>query len=349
MTVTAQTWSEVIGQPDAVAQLRATAAAPVHAYMLLGPHGSGRWAAAKAFAAEVLSSGLDGEAADRAVRLALRGEHPDLVRVAPSGNEYRKEEVDFLITEASRTPVEGGRKVIVADRFHTANSTTIGRLLKTLEEPPESTIIVLLSEEVSDEQITIASRCMTVRFQAVPHAETVAWLASRGVDAARADTVALASGGDLTRAADLAEDDDVVARYNAWRGVPDRLDGTGAAAAIAVEEMRGLIDKAALPIEARHEAEREALAEREEQLGARGSGRKDLETAHKREIRRLRVDELRFGFATMAGVYRDRLRSEARPKDVGAIEAIREANEALVRNPNEALLLQALFVRLALE
>ena len=79
-------WGEVIGQADAVDQLRASVANPVHAYLFLGPHGSGRWSAAKAFAAEVLSAGLDPDAAERAARLALRGEHPDLIRIDPTGN-----------------------------------------------------------------------------------------------------------------------------------------------------------------------------------------------------------------------------------------------------------------------
>lgn len=346
MSVATDNWAEVIGQADAVDQLRASVVNPVHAYLFLGPHGSGRWAAARAFAAEVLSVGLDAEGAERAARLALRGEHPDLVRIDPTGNQYREEEVGQIITEASRTPIEGARKIIVADRFHTANATAIGRLLKTLEEPPASTIIVLLSEDVPDEQITIASRCVTVTFQAVPHADVVAWLGQQGVTGEMAETVALASGGDLRRAGDLAGDDQVARRHDAWRSAPERLDGSGAAVAVLVDELRAMIDEAQGPIDARHATELEDLAEREERLGTRGSGRRDLEAAQKREVRRLRMDELRFGMATLAGVYRDRLRANASQRDLAALDVLRDANEALIRNPNEALLLQAMFLRL---
>ena len=339
-------WALVVGQDEAVAQLQASATAPVHAYLLVGPHGSGRAVAARAFAAELLADGLDDEAARRARRLAMRGEHPDLVRVEPTGIQYRDEDVGRVITEASRTPVEGRRKVIVADRFHTANATAIGRLLKTLEEPPASVVIVLLAEEIPDEQVTIASRCVTIRFHAVPHGDVVAWLLERGVDPDRAETVALAAGGDLRRAGDLVSDEGVARRHAAWRGAPDRLDGTGAAVAVLVEELRALVDEAQAPIDGRHERELSELAEREEQLGTRGSGRKDLEAAQRREVRRLRVDELRFGLATLAGVYRDRLMADPRPADRRALDAIRDAAEALVRNPNEALLLQAMFLRL---
>ena len=347
VTVATDVWSEIVGQSDALAQLRSSSAQPVHAYMFLGPHGSGRWPAAKAFAALILGDDLAGEAAERATRLALRGEHPDLVKIDPAGNLYRDDEVQFLITEASRTPVEGTRKVIVADRFHTANTTVIGRLLKTLEEPPASTIIILLNEDLPDEQITIASRCVVIRFQAVAHADAVAWLIEQGVEADRAETVALASGGDMRRACDLCADEHVVERHEAWRSVPSRLDGSGASVAVAVEELRALIDDAQGPIDARHRVELEALGEREEQVGARGSGRRDLEASQKREVRRLRVDELKFGFATLAGFYRDSAVAAPRTAHLEALDALRDANDALRRNPNEALLMQALFLRLA--
>jgi DNA polymerase-3 subunit delta' len=339
-------FAEVVGQPRAVAQLRSSAAQPVHAYLLVGPHGSGRTAASRGFAALVLSDGLVGEAAERARRLALRGEHADLVRIDPVGNAYRDEDVQRIITEASRSPIEGRRKIIVADRFHTANATAIGRLLKTLEEPPPSTIIVLLAEEIPEEQITIASRCVTVQFGGVGRREMIAWLEARGVAGEQAETVALAAGGDLRRALDLVSDPLVSRRHAAWRSVPDRLDGYGAAVAILTDELRELIDQAQGPLDERHAAELAALAEREEQLGTRGSGRRDLETAHKREVRRLRVDELRFGLATLAGVYRDRMVAAPDRRSVAAVAAIRRANDALVRNPNEALLLQGLFVEL---
>ncbi len=337
----------VIGQVAAVAQLRASAAQPVHAYLFLGPHGSGRQAAARGFAALLLSEGLEPVVAERATRLALRGQHPDLVRIEPTGNQYREEEVREIIIEASRSPIEGARKVIVADRFHTANPTAIGRLLKTLEEPPPSTIIVLLSEEVPEEQITIASRCVTVAFGAVPHPAVVEWLIGRGVEPDAAETIAVASSGDLRRAADLTGDPAVAQRHAAWRAVPERLDGSGAAVAIAVDELRAMIDEAQGPIDERHGAELEALAAREEQLGTRGSGRRDLEAAQKREVRRLRADELRFGLGTLAAVYRDDLFAHPTRRALGAIGAIRRANEALERNPNEALLLQSLFLALS--
>ena len=57
------------------------------------------------------------------------------------------------------------------------------------------------------------------------------------------------------------------------------------------------------------------------------------------------MDELRFGLATLQGVYRDALTAGDAP-GLDAVAAITEAAEALLRNPNETLLLQALLLRL---
>jgi len=91
------------------------------------------------------------------------------------------------------------------------------------------------------------------------------------------------------------------------------------------------------------------LQERIALAGERGSGRKQLEDRHKRELRRHRTDELRSGLTVMASSYRDALvRGDIRRPDslVAAVQRIHGAIEALDRNPNESLLLQALLLDL---
>ena len=91
-----------------------------------------------------------------------------------------------------------------------------------------------------------------------------------------------------------------------------------------------------------------ALEERIAAYGTRGSGKKQLEEQHKRELRRHRAEELRFGLATLAGTYRDALAGGAGDAAaiISGLQAIDAAAEALGRNPNETLLLQALFLKL---
>ena len=73
MTVAEDLWVDVVGQPRAEADLRAAVDAPSHAYLFLGPPGSGRMAAVRALAAELFSRDAAGEDAERHARLALEG------------------------------------------------------------------------------------------------------------------------------------------------------------------------------------------------------------------------------------------------------------------------------------
>ena len=307
MSQVAAPWADVIGQEPAVATLRNATVDPVHAYLFVGPPGSGKRQAARSFAAEVLSTGFDGAEAERAVRLSLAGTHPDLVMIEPAGRSLRGEEADRLTIEGWRSPVEASRKVIVCDRFDSAEPGAAASLLKTLEEPPATTVFVLLAEEIPPEHVTIASRCVTVDFHAVSPELITEWLIGQGVDDATAADVAVVAGGDTGRALLLAADPQLRMRMDAWRSVPERLHGTGEAVAQAVEELRELIDAAQEPLDARQAEEMAALQEREEQLGTRGSGRRDVEARHKREQRLLRDAELTAGFAALSRHYRERL------------------------------------------
>ena len=361
-TASADPWSVVVGQPQAVAALTAAAASPVHAYLLVGPRGSGKRAAAAAFAGELIAAadqrtGSDPARSARHRRLAARQEHPDVFVLSPAGQSLRREEeVSQLIVEASRTPVEGSRKVLVVDRFHAATPAAAAALLKPVEEPPGSVVWVLLAEQVLPEHVTIASRCTRVDFGPVPDTEIVRVLVSEGLVAAdQAPLVAAAAAGNLHRARVLATDERVAARRKAWWGVPDSLDGTGAAVALMVAELRAMIDEAGEALTERHRAEMVALEQREEHFGVRGSGRATIEAQHKREHRQFRTDEIRFGLATLGARYRDQITSS--PGDdpaairrasaaMRAIDRLRATAESLIRAPNEALALQALLLDL---
>ena len=204
-----------------------------------------------------------------------------------------------------------------------------------------------MGENIPDEQITIASRCMTLEFHPISTSGIHDWLLKQNFEIEAAKTVALASRGDLHRASDLINDQKVTDRFNMWESIPERLNKDGHVIAEIVEEIRNSLDEAQAVIDKRHIQEIEALSEREEALGVRGSGRKELEANHKREIRRLRIDELRFGFATLLNVLRDKIHEAPSEPLTRSIEHIRRANGALNRNPNESLLLQALFVSLS--
>lgn len=348
VTVALDPWSAVVGQQTALSRLESSARSPVHAYLFLGSLGSGSYEAALGFAglllAESASPGGEGEGAERHVRLAQEAHHPDVIVIEAEGSALRVSEAEQIIRAGLRSPVEGNRKVIVVKGVDAIEEAAIGKLLKVIEEPPPSAVFLMLAEEVPPELVTIASRCVTVEFGSLSIQQLRVALEERGVESERALAAATAAGGDMGRAALLAEDDGLAARAEAWAQVPDRLDGTGSTVVQVVTSLREGMDGAQGPLETRQLVELQQLEERVEQLGERGSGRSDLIARHKREIRRQRADELRFGLATLARVYRDRLVAAPDPNADAALRVLQATTENLIRNPNEPLILQDLLL-----
>jgi DNA polymerase III subunit delta' len=346
-------WELVIGQGATVETLRSAAQQPVHAYLFVGPPGAGKVRAALAFAASVLCPrGGCGEC--DICRRTLNQTHPDLLNVEREGASISVDQAREIIRLALRSPVEGSRKVLVLNDFHLV--TNAGpTLLKIIEEPPPSTIFVVLAEQVTNELVTIASRCVQMVFAPLSVGAVVEALLASGIEEEVAKTAANAAGGRLDRARLLATDPEVANRMAFWQNIPRRLDGTGAAASVVAAEAVGMVDAAAVgPLEARQAEEVALLDARLELIGGKGGAgqRKELQERHKRELKRLRDDEIRFGFATLAQAYRSILltpdaTSPDQRKAIAAATRVATASEHLVRNPNINLLLTALFVDLS--
>jgi DNA polymerase III subunit delta' len=345
--VSESVWSAVVGQAAAVRRLTQAATDPVHAYLFVGPPGSTKAEASRAFAA-LLMAGID-DPTQRDARLTLVGAHPDVREVERLGARISAEQVADIIRSASLAPVEGARKVMILHDFHLLDAPAAARLLKTLEEPPASTIFIVLADQVTPELVTIASRCVRIVFAALPSDVVAAELVGSGIDPQTAEVAAQAAAGDLTRARVLATDSGLMARRDAFAALATRLDGTGTTVVKLCVELLALIDAAAAPLAARQTDELATLESRVAATGERGSGRKQLEDHHKRELRRHRVDELRSGLGVLAGAYRDALVRGQLPRPEAAVTAvarIHAALEAMERNPNETLLLQAMLLDL---
>lgn len=339
-------YAGVVGQERAVAALAGAARSPVHAYLLVGPPGAGTREAARSFAAALLCP-AGGCGACEECRRVLGGVHPDVVVHERTGPYITVDDARQIGRLASLSPVEGRRRVLVLVDFHLVQDAAPA-LLKTLEEPPATTVFVVLAEHVPPELVTIASRCARIDFSPVSAEVLAEALVADGVDPAVAAHVAAASAGSLDRARLLASDPGFAAREAAWREVPGRLDGTGATVAALVDELLARTETVVEPLKARQAEERAQLAERARRYGERAGERKELEARHRREERRARTDELRFGLSTLAGAYRDRMAAGSEAASaLAALDAVGAANEALARNPNVTLLLQALLVRLS--
>lgn len=112
-----------------------------------------------------------------------REAHPDWVKVHPvdDSKQIRIEQIRELGEELSLTSHQGGYKVGVIAPADVLNRFAANALLKTLEEPPARTVLILVVTQPSRLPATILSRCQRIRIAAPERAESVAWLeATRG-------------------------------------------------------------------------------------------------------------------------------------------------------------------------
>src|SRR5215208_7123309 len=221
------TLAELEPHPHAAAVLGVAATGrPSHAYLLHGPAGSGKRAAARAVAAELLAHGAADPSSART--RAQHGAHPDLTWVTPSGaHEMLRRDVDEAVVAASaHTPFEASFRVFVIERADTMNDEAANALLKTLEEPPGYVVLLLLTDRPTQVMATIASRCQPVRFDPPPTDELAARLRARGAAPEQAEAAARLSLGDGERALALAAGDGAALRAHAETFARAPLHGT---------------------------------------------------------------------------------------------------------------------------
>ena len=200
-----------VGQPAATAVVRGMLASRVpHALVLVGPASVGKEPLAIDLAAALLCTGAVG--ADRpcrscrGCRMVEHGNHPDLHRLEPEGaggqvriGDRQHPEpgtVRGLAVELALLPVEGGARVAIVRDAHRMNDDAQSALLKTLEEPPAGTTIILCADDEERLLPTVRSRCARVRLGAVGTREIERLLDERGLaDAPTAARLARLVGG----------------------------------------------------------------------------------------------------------------------------------------------------------
>lgn len=153
-----------------------------HALLLTGEAGIGKAEFAVQFARSLLCEQPDmqGHACQQcaACQRFNAGSHPDLLRVEPeeAGKPIKVDQIRRLIGEMALASHYGGYRVLIMDPADAMNSNAANSFLKTLEEPPADSVLLLVSAMPSRLPATIRSRCQLLRFS-TPAAEMVKdWL-----------------------------------------------------------------------------------------------------------------------------------------------------------------------------
>jgi DNA polymerase III subunit delta' len=278
-----------------------------HAWLLLGPPGSGKSSVALAMAAALncdVDPGSGCGECSTCLRI-LRRRHPDVHVIVPEGPLIPVDVIrEAVIPEAARSPFEARRKIFVIEDADKMNDPAQNALLKTLEEPHPDTVFILISDHDEDLLETIRSRCRTVRLESVPEGSIVKLLTAEGVAPHDALLAARLSDGDVDRARALAFDDRARERRALWTSIPRRL--TSAVDALdAATEILGIARDAVLNRAAAQKAEADELAEAMGEGRGTATARGALVKRHRRELRRLEEEVLGEALQSLASFYRD--------------------------------------------
>ena len=244
-------WDDVVGQESAIEAVRAAAvpgsSSMTHAWMVVGPAGSGRSTLALAFAATLVSSGDD----DQALALVSAGTHPDVTVVSTDRVTISIDEVRELVTQSYYAPSRSRWRVIVMEDADRMTERTSNVLLKALEEPPPQTVWILCAPSTQDVLPTIQSRVRTITLR-TPGIDQVAELVHRreGVALERATEAAREAQSHIGMATRLATDDEARARRDQTvqavlqlRSVSQAVSQAGRLIAVANEDQKALLEK----------------------------------------------------------------------------------------------------------
>jgi DNA polymerase-3 subunit delta' len=146
-------------------------------------------------------------------RKIQRGNHPDVFSVEADGQFIRIDAIREIQEQMKCKPLEARRRVFVIDDADKMNDQAANALLKILEEPSPSNILILVTARPYSMPSTIISRCQHMRFNPLRFDTVAKFLVDQtGMDNQRALLLAGLSGGSIGRAMELNEDDIVVYR-----------------------------------------------------------------------------------------------------------------------------------------
>ncbi len=195
------------------------------ALLIHGPAGLGKAGLATLFAQRLLcaESGTMPCGHCHSCHLFEAGTHPDYRLVGPeeSGKAIKVDAIRKLINDLSLKPQYGGYRVFVIDQADQLNISSANALLKTLEEPAERTLLLLITHRPGRLPPTILSRCQKLSIRAPRRDESIQWLQAQHPGCAAAVLLS-AAGGSPLQALALASTDVVERRqrmFNEFSGV----------------------------------------------------------------------------------------------------------------------------------
>jgi DNA polymerase-3 subunit delta' len=221
-------FNQILGQESAVAILRNALlnGRLAHAYLFLGPEGVGKRLTALTLA-KAMNCKSPPEMADSCERCPScvkinSSNHADVILVESEGEVIKIDQVRDMQKRLRYRPLEGGRRACLIDSADRLNDAASNALLKTLEEPPDETHLILITSRPHQLLPTLLSRCQWVKFKPLSGAHIVQILQKgHSLEGDKANFYASLAGGSAGEALALSNRVDFQKRLDWLRAFAD--------------------------------------------------------------------------------------------------------------------------------
>ncbi len=168
-----QTFDDVVGQDHVVRTLKNAIARNriAHAYLFVGPRGTGKTSTARIFAKALNCTGgpkADFDPADPIAKSIAEGRCLDVIEFDAASNTQVDKIREFIIDTVAYAPAEGKFKVYIIDEVHMLSAGSFNALLKTLEEPPAHVKFIFATTDPQKMPATVISRCQRFDLKPIP-------------------------------------------------------------------------------------------------------------------------------------------------------------------------------------
>jgi DNA polymerase-3 subunit delta' len=233
----------IVGQEPAVRLLSKalSGARLAHAYLFYGPPGVGKKHTALQFVKALYCLASPPAACDTCTscRKIVTGNHPDVTLIVPADTSITIEQVRALQRQLGYKPYENRRATIIMDGCEFLTPPAANALLKTLEEPPLNTLLLLLTGNKEALPLTIISRCQLVPFRQLTPEHLCTILEQQGIDAEKAAFVAALAEGRLDQLAEADVSQALAVRQCAYDMLQDVAQARGLTPFLQARKLAG--------------------------------------------------------------------------------------------------------------